>query len=84
MVRVCLQVPAPATNIPTDEQFFSKTKKGMPDIDYLKDHFYREGRISEEQALYIVEKATELLRTEPNVLSVDAPMTGEFFYPLFL
>jgi len=56
----------------------------MPDIAYLKDHFYREGRISEEHALYIIEKATELLRTEPNLLSVDAPVTGECFYPLFL
>ena len=79
---MCLQVPAPETNIPTDEQFFSQTKKGMPDIAYLKDHFHREGRIREDHALCIIEKATELFRNEPNLVSVDAPATGEFFYPL--
>lgn len=78
-VGMYLQVPAPTTNIPSDEQFFSKAKKGMPDIDYLKDHFYREGRIREDHALYIIEKATEILRTEPNLLHVAAPVTGEFF-----
>ena len=78
--RMHLQVPAPATNIPTDEQFFSKTKKGMPDIAYLKDHFYRAGRIKEEHALYIIEKATEILHTEPNLLDVDAPVIGQFVY----
>lgn len=71
-----LQVQAPAMNIPTDEQFFSKTEKGKPDIAYLKNHFYREGRLKEEHALYIIEKATEVLHAEPNLLHVDAPVTG--------
>ena len=73
-----------ATNIPTDEQFFSKTEKGMPDIAYLRDHFYSGGKIREGHALYIIEKATEILRTEPNLLYVDAPVTGEFFPPPLL
>ncbi len=72
-----MQVQAPAMNIPTDDQFFSKTEKGKPDIAYLKNHFYREGRLREDHALYIIEKATELLHTEPNLLLVDAPVTGE-------
>jgi serine/threonine-protein phosphatase 2B catalytic subunit len=71
-----LQVPPTATNIPTDEQFFSKTKD-KPDIAYLKDHFYREGRVKEEHALYIIEKATEILHTEPNLLDIDAPVIGQ-------
>ena len=66
--------------IPTDDIFFSKTEEGKPDVEFLKDHFYREGRIKEEHALYIIDKATQLLRAEPNVLtvdaSVDAPVTG--------
>jgi serine/threonine-protein phosphatase 2B catalytic subunit len=66
-------------NIPTDKQFFSKTEKGMPNIAYLRYHFFREGRIKEEHALYIIEKATEILHAEPNLLSVDAPVTGQFF-----
>jgi hypothetical protein len=73
------QVQAPAMNIPTDEQFFSKTEKGKPDIAFLKNHFYREGRIKEEHALHIIENATEILHAEPNLLHVDAPVTGESF-----
>jgi serine/threonine-protein phosphatase 2B catalytic subunit len=62
--------------IPTDDQFFSKTEKGKPDVAFLKNHFYLEGRIKEEHALYIIEKTTQLLRAEPNVLTVDSPVTG--------
>jgi serine/threonine-protein phosphatase 2B catalytic subunit len=62
--------------IPTDDVFFSKTEKGKPDVAFLKNHFYREGRIKEEHALFIIDKATQLLRAEPNVLTVDAPVTG--------
>ena len=42
----------------------------------MKDHFYREGRLSEEQALHILEKGTEILKNEPNLLEVGAPITG--------
>ena len=62
--------------IPTDDVFFSKAEKGKPDVEFLKDHFYREGRIKEEHALYIIDKATQLLCAEPNVLTVDGPVTG--------
>lgn len=68
-------------NIPTDAQFFSKHDPSKPDVAFLKNHFYREGRISEDHAIYIIDKATALLRLEPNVLQVDAPITGPF--PLF-
>lgn len=68
---------APAAFIPTDEQFFLKEDPTKPDIAFLKNHFYREGRISEEHALYIIEKTTEILRAEPNLLTVDAPVNGE-------
>jgi len=64
-------------HIPTAEQFFSKEDPTKPDVNFLKNHFYREGRVSEEQALYILENATDLLKQEPNLVSVDAPVTGE-------
>ena len=63
-------------SIPTDEQFFSREDPTKPDIAFLKNHFYREGRVSEEHAMYILDKATEILRAEPNLLYVDAPVTG--------
>lgn len=61
---------------PTDAQFFSRVDPGKPDIAFLKNHFYREGRLTEEQALWIIERGTALLRAEPNLLEVDAPITG--------
>ncbi|WOO85829.1 Serine/threonine-protein phosphatase 2B catalytic subunit A1 [Vanrija pseudolonga] len=73
--RVVKDVQAPAMYVPTDEQFWSKQDPTKPDIAFLKNHFYREGRLSEEQALYILEKGGEILRSEPNLLEVDAPIT---------
>ncbi|CAO3625820.1 unnamed protein product [Cunninghamella blakesleeana] len=73
--RVIKDVPAPAVTLPTDAEFWNTDRPELPDIAFLKDHFYREGRLTEEQALYIIEKGTELLRSEPNLLEVDAPIT---------
>ena len=68
--------------LPTEAQFFSKEDPAKPDISFLKNHFYREGRLSEEQALYILEKATDILKQEPNLISVDAPVTGESHFSI--
>ncbi|KAF9355842.1 3',5'-cyclic-nucleotide phosphodiesterase (PDEase) (3':5'-CNP), partial [Mortierella sp. AD094] len=68
-------VQAPAVNVPTDDVFYSKEFPDRPDIAFLKNHFYREGRITEDQAIYILQKGTELLKKEPNLLEVDAPIT---------
>ncbi|KAJ6616511.1 serine/threonine-protein phosphatase 2B catalytic subunit A1 [Mycena sp. CBHHK59/15] len=73
--RVIKDVQAPSAQIPTASQFFSSADQSKPDIAFLKNHFYREGRLSEEQALFILAKGTEVLRREHNVLSVDAPIT---------
>ncbi|CAO3594877.1 unnamed protein product [Absidia cylindrospora] len=73
--RIVKDVPAPAVTIPTDEEFWQADQPTLPNIAFLKDHFYREGRLTEEQALYIIEKGTELLRNESNLLEVDAPIT---------
>jgi serine/threonine-protein phosphatase 2B catalytic subunit len=76
----CLLIPtevqAPAFSRPSDEQFFDPQDPSKPNISFLKNHFYREGRLTEEQALYIIRAGTEILRREPNVLEVDAPITG--------
>ena len=47
--RVVKDVQAPAFSKPTDEQFFSAQDPTKPDIAFLKNHFYREGRLTEEQ-----------------------------------
>ncbi|KAJ9127049.1 hypothetical protein QFC24_001281 [Naganishia onofrii] len=73
--RIVKDVQAPAMHPPTDEQFYSSQDPSKPDIAFLKNHFYREGRLTEEQALFILEKGGEVLRQEPNLLEVDAPIT---------
>lgn len=75
MERVCKDVQAPAMHPPTDEQFFSPQDPTKPNLAFLKQHFYREGRLTEEQALYIIEEGTKVLKQEPNLLEMDAPIT---------
>jgi serine/threonine-protein phosphatase 2B catalytic subunit len=70
--------------VPTDAQFYSSEDPSKPDIAFLKNHFYREGRLREDQALFILEKATEVLKNEPNLLTVEAPVTGAFVTPITL
>lgn len=74
--RVVKDVQAPAFHKPTDEQFYSAQDPSKPDIAFLKNHFYREGRLTDDQALFILRRATEILKNEPNLLEVDAPITG--------
>lgn len=47
--RVVKDVQAPAFFKPTDEQFYSDETRTKPDIAFLKNHFYREGRLTDEQ-----------------------------------
>ena len=45
-----IDVQAPAMYKPTDEQFWQDPEtKTLPNIQFLKQHFYREGRLTEEQ-----------------------------------
>lgn len=73
--RVVKEVQAPASNTPSDESFWSPEDPSKPNLQFLRQHFYREGRLSEEQALWIIKKGTEVLRSEPNLLEMDAPIT---------
>lgn len=70
---------------PTNEQFWSSDDPSKPSLSFLKQHFYREGRLTEEQALWIISEGTKLLKAEPNLLEMDAPITvcgdvhGQYF-----
>ncbi|GAA5836736.1 hypothetical protein JCM11251_002712 [Rhodosporidiobolus azoricus] len=83
--RVVKEVQAPAFSKPTDDQFYHDSSRSKPDIAFLKNHFYREGRLTDDQALFIIREATKLLHEEPNLLEVDAPITvcgdihGQYF-----
>ncbi|KAL9024792.1 MAG: hypothetical protein Q9180_007805, partial [Flavoplaca navasiana] len=83
--RVCKDVQAPAFHPPTHDQFRSPHDRNKPNLQFLKQHFYREGRLTEEQALFIIEEGTKVLKSEPNLLEMDAPITvcgdvhGQYF-----
>lgn len=78
-------VQAPAFFPPTEDQFLSPQDRSKPNLQFLKQHFYREGRLTEEQALWIIQLGTEVLKNEPNLLEMDAPITvcgdvhGQYF-----
>ncbi|OJJ06949.1 hypothetical protein ASPVEDRAFT_88217 [Aspergillus versicolor CBS 583.65] len=73
--RVVKEVQAPALQTPTDEQFWDPEDQTKPNLQFLKQHFYREGRLTEDQALWIIHTGTEVLKSEPNLLEMDAPIT---------
>ncbi|KAJ5134865.1 hypothetical protein N7448_000113 [Penicillium atrosanguineum] len=73
--RVVKEVQAPALSTPPDDMFWSPDDPSKPNLQYLKQHLYREGRLTEEQALWIIHAGTEVLRQEPNLLEMDAPIT---------
>lgn len=78
LISIKLQVPEPATRKPTDGEFYTRDATGAlkPNPTFLKQHFFREGRLTEDQALSILEDATSLLRKEPNMVQVKSPVTS--------
>lgn len=71
--RVVTSVKAPADFNPSDDEVF--LPNGLPNCEFLKDHFFNEGRLKEDQAIRILRDATELLASEPNLLEVPSPVT---------
>ncbi len=58
---------------------FQKNDPNKPDHEFLKAHFLKEGRLTEAQALWILNKGTEILKKESNIVDIEAPLTGFFF-----
>ncbi|KAF7312809.1 Serine/threonine-protein phosphatase [Mycena kentingensis (nom. inval.)] len=77
--RVVKDVQAPVARIPTADELFVPSPDGpdgrLPNLPFLKNHFYREGRLREEDALWIIEKGTQVLRDEPNMLEIAGSVT---------
>ncbi|CAI7662457.1 unnamed protein product [Penicillium crustosum] len=73
--RVVKEAQAPAMTTPSDELFWSLEDPSKPNLQFLRQHLYREGRLTEDQALWIINAGSEILRSEPNLLEMDAPLT---------
>lgn len=50
--------------------------KEIVNIPVLREHFFEEGRLSEDQILKILKMGSDVLRPNPNVIQVDAPLTS--------
>ncbi|KAJ2140048.1 3',5'-cyclic-nucleotide phosphodiesterase (PDEase) (3':5'-CNP) [Coemansia sp. RSA 353] len=73
--RVMKDVPLPAPEIPEHSALFEDGDERRPQCALLRDHFFREGRLREQDALAIIREATQLLRTEPTLLTLASPVT---------
>ena len=48
--------------------------KRIPDIERLRKHLLREGRLAKPELLEIVQEATKILKKEPNVMRIKEPV----------
>ncbi|KAJ2816370.1 3',5'-cyclic-nucleotide phosphodiesterase (PDEase) (3':5'-CNP), partial [Coemansia erecta] len=73
--RVMKDVALPAREIPEHSALFEDGDERRPQCALLRDHFFREGRLREQDALAILREATQLLRSEPTLLTLASPVT---------
>lgn len=82
--RIIKSVPAPTDVIPSNEQLFGN-HGGLPDYNFLREHFKREGKLRQDQVLKIIKMATSIFDAEPNLLEIPPPVTvcgdvhGQFY-----
>ncbi|KAJ2391678.1 3',5'-cyclic-nucleotide phosphodiesterase (PDEase) (3':5'-CNP) [Coemansia sp. RSA 2603] len=73
--RVVSDVAEPTTLIPSHSEVFEDDDETRPQCSFLREHFFREGRLREQDALAIIQHATQMLRAEETLLTIDAPVT---------
>jgi hypothetical protein len=70
------QVPEPGTFNPPNAHLF-EPGQSIPNVSFLRQHFLHEGRLTEDQALMIIQRTTEVFEAEPNLVQVKSPVTSE-------
>ena len=71
--RVIQSITPPPTKPLNSNLLWDNT--GLPNLDVLKDHLFKEGRLHIEDAIKIVQWAGKILEKEPNLLEIEAPIT---------
>ncbi|KAG9311260.1 Metallo-dependent phosphatase-like protein [Chiua virens] len=79
--RAMPNVPQLVGWTPTDDQLFIREygppgdHHMLPNVEFIKTHFLKEGKLTEKQALNILSKATSILSREPNLVNIGSPVT---------
>jgi serine/threonine-protein phosphatase 2B catalytic subunit len=73
-------VVAPTSKLPTDAEFYLDAAHTRVNLEFLRQHLMLEGRLTEDQALFLVTAATDVLKSEGTLIDVDAPLTGAFVF----
>jgi serine/threonine-protein phosphatase 2B catalytic subunit len=72
--RTLKDIPPPRTSYPSENDLFRNIEGGIPDCDFLRSHFYHEGMLTENQVMRIIGRGTSVLKAEPNMLNLPAPI----------
>ena len=57
---------------------------GKPDVDALREHLFHEGRLHPEDVIRLMKTAQDLFTSDPNVLTIEAPIASFVFSSFFL
>ena len=71
--------PPPLTQMLTVDDIFPRLED-PPQLEVLRNHLFGEGRLTEKAALKIIEATAAILKSENNLIELEAPITGELVF----